>query len=83
VVRALRRLGAGDDALAFYVEHAEADPRHGRDWVDNVVTPLDAEPGWGERIIRGARWRSLVNARFFDALSARFLPDGRALQRAS
>src|SRR5687768_3448278 len=32
VVKALERLGCGWDALDFYAEHAEADPRHGKDW---------------------------------------------------
>src|SRR4051794_36743254 len=36
VVRGLERVGCGWDALDFYAEHAEADPRHGKDWVDNV-----------------------------------------------
>jgi hypothetical protein len=66
VVRGLKRLGAGTDALAFYEEHAVADPRHGKDWLDHVVGPIASEfPGWGARIVQGARWRSTVNARFF------------------
>ena len=70
VVAALERVGAGDDALDFYREHAEADPRHGKDWVDNVVATLGDDPRWAEGMVRGARWRSLVNARFFDRLAA-------------
>ncbi len=66
VVQGLKRLGAGSDALAFYEEHAVADPRHGKDWLDHVVGPIASDfPGWGARIVQGARWRSTVNARFF------------------
>ena len=46
--------------------HAEVDPRHGKAWLDNVVVPLvDTAPEWGPRILRGAQWRSRVNAAFF------------------
>jgi hypothetical protein len=45
VVTALRRIGASDDALHFYLEHATVDPRHGKDWVDKAVVPLGADPG--------------------------------------
>jgi hypothetical protein len=78
VVRGLERLGCGWDALDFYAEHAEADPRHGKDWVDKVVGSLQDHGDWGARIVRGARWRSAVNARFFAAMHRRFVrEDGR------
>ncbi len=80
VVAALERIGAGDDALDFYVEHAMVDPRHGKDWVDHAVVPLETDPRWSSGIVRGARWRSIVNAGFFDAMSDWFLLDE---QRAS
>jgi hypothetical protein len=68
VVKGLQRLGCSDDALAFYEEHAVADPRHGKDWLDHVVGPLaERFPDWAPRIVRGAQWRSFVNARFFAA----------------
>jgi hypothetical protein len=73
VVRALERVGAGWDAIDFYAEHAEADPRHGKDWVDKVVGSLQDRGEWGDRIVRGARWRSAVNARFFAAMHRRFV----------
>jgi hypothetical protein len=73
VVRALERLGCGWDALDFYAEHAEADPRHGKDWVDKVVGSLQDAGDWGPRIVRGARWRSAVNRRFFTAMHDRFV----------
>ncbi|HEX4906591.1 MAG TPA: iron-containing redox enzyme family protein [Acidimicrobiales bacterium] len=73
VVRALERLGCGWDALDFYAEHAEADPRHGKDWVDKVVGSLQDTGDWGPRIVRGACWRSAVNRRFFTAMHDRFV----------
>ena len=73
VVTALRRLGAPDDALPFYEEHAHADPVHGRDWLDRAVAPLaDRFPEWGARITAGATWRAAVNRRLFAALHERF-----------
>ncbi len=70
VVQALTRLDAPADALPFYEEHATTDPRHGKEWLDGVVTPLvDDHPSWGPRIVRGAAWRAEVNRRLFaDAL---------------
>ena len=77
VVAALERIGAGEDALDFYVEHATVDPRHGKDWVDNAVAPFEADPRWAPGIVRGARWRSIVNAGFFGAMADRFLEQQR------
>jgi hypothetical protein len=66
-LQALERCGAPDDALPFYAVHADVDPRHGKDWLDNAITPTVAEhPEWGARIVRGAHWRSAVNAAFLD-----------------
>lgn len=64
VVAALRRLGAPAGALPFYEEHAVADPRHGRAWLDRVVAPLASDPAWAEGIVRGARWRAAANRQF-------------------
>lgn len=72
VVRGLERLGAPQGALPFYVEHATVDPRHGKDWVDNAIEPLAADPTWAAGMVRGARWRSLVNDAFFDEMARRF-----------
>jgi hypothetical protein len=74
VVQALRRVDAPADALPFYEEHAVADPRHGKDWVDHVVATLGDDPTWAAGMLRGARWRSLVNERFFAAMADRFAP---------
>jgi hypothetical protein len=71
VVTALRRIGAPPEALPFYEEHARVDPGHGRAWLDQVVGPLvDDHPDLGWRIVRGARWRSTVNAGFLVAVSS-------------
>ena len=84
VVRALERVGAPEGAVPFYVEHATVDPRHGKDWLDNAIAPYAAEhPELAARVVRGARWRSLVNARFFHAMAARFCPRPVATPRAS
>ncbi len=67
VLKALQRLDAPAGAVPFYAEHAEADPRHGKDWLDHAVTELAADPRWARGMVRGARWRALVSRRFFDA----------------
>ena len=67
VLQAFERLGAPAGARPFYEVHAEVDPRHGRDWMDNAIVPVLSEhPEWGPRIVRGAWWRSLLNRRFFE-----------------
>jgi hypothetical protein len=69
VLQAFDRLGAPADAYPFYAEHAEVDPRHGRDWVDKAIVPTVTEdPSWGPRIVKGAWWRSTVNLGFFEAV---------------
>jgi hypothetical protein len=69
VLQAFDRLGAPADAYPFYVEHAEVDPVHGKDWMDKAVVPLVADrPAWGPRIVKGAWWRSTINLSFFEAL---------------
>jgi hypothetical protein len=81
VVAALERLDVARGAFPFYEEHAVADPRHGKEWVDHAIAPLVArQPTWGARILRGARWRSAVNGHFFSAMAERF---GCALERAA
>lgn len=75
VLQAFDRLGAPRDAYPFYVVHAEVDPMHGRTWLDNAIVPTVAEhPEWGSRIVRGASWRSAVNAAFFDAVRSHLRP---------
>ena len=75
VLKALDRLGAPAGAYPFYVEHAEVDPRHGKDWVEKAIAPTVADhPDWGPRIIKGAWWRSTVNLAFFERLRQDLLP---------
>jgi len=69
VLRALERLDAPAEVVPFYAEHAEADPRHGKDWLDGAIAELAEQPRWAEGIVRGARWRAAAGTRFLqDAL---------------
>jgi hypothetical protein len=69
VLQAFRRLGVPSEAETFYAVHADVDPRHGKDWLENVVAPLATDtPEWGPRMVRGAAWRWIVNAELFDEL---------------
>jgi pyrroloquinoline quinone (PQQ) biosynthesis protein C len=69
VVQAFDRVGMPQAAYPFYEVHAEVDPRHGKDWLDNVIEPLSREqPEWRERMVRGAWWRAVTNAGLFDLL---------------
>jgi hypothetical protein len=69
VLQAFDRLGAPEGAYPFYVEHAEVDPIHGKDWMDKAIEPLAGErPEWGPRMVKGAWWRSTINLAFFSAL---------------
>jgi len=79
VLQAFDRLGAPAEAYPFYVEHAEVDPVHGKDWMDKAIVPtVAAQPAWGPRIVKGAWWRSTLNLTFFAALH-----DELAEQRAA
>ena len=74
VLQAFDRCGAPEAAYPFYEVHAEVDPRHGKDWLDNAIEPTVRDyPDWGERIVRGALWRSAVNAAFLDDVTATLL----------
>lgn len=67
VLQAFDRCDAPKPAYPFYEVHAEVDPRHGKDWLDNAIEPTVRDhPDWGGRIVRGALWRSTVNAAFLD-----------------
>jgi hypothetical protein len=67
VLKAFERCGAPAAAYPFYEVHAEVDPRHGKDWLDKAIVPTVRQwPHWGARIVRGALWRSAVNAAFLD-----------------
>ena len=69
VVKGFDRVGIPRAAYPFYEVHAEVDPRHGKDWLDKVITPLVTEqPQWRARMVRGAWWRVTTNASLFDLL---------------
>jgi hypothetical protein len=69
VLEAFHRLGLPDEAGAFYAVHADVDPRHGKDWLEQVIAPLASEsPDWADRMVRGAAWRWAVNAELFETL---------------
>jgi pyrroloquinoline quinone (PQQ) biosynthesis protein C len=78
VIKALERLDAPADAFPFYEEHAVADPRHGKDWLDHVIGSLGTDPSWAAGMVRGARWRSIINERFFSAMRDRFVRTAQA-----
>jgi hypothetical protein len=84
VVQGLMRIGAPEEAVPFYQVHAEVDPRHGKGWLDNAIEPVLGEyPGIGERVVRGAMWRSRTNAELFSgaavaALMATSMEDASA-----
>jgi hypothetical protein len=79
VLQAFDRLGAPEGAYPFYLEHAEVDPVHGKDWMDKAIEPLAGErPEWGPRMVRGAFWRSTTNLAFFAALQESLLGESAA-----
>ncbi len=79
VLQAFDRLGAPQDAYPFYVEHAEVDPIHGKDWMEKAIVPLVAErPEWGPRMVKGAWWRSTTNLGFFEEVRRSLVEDGLA-----
>lgn len=79
VLQAFDRLGAPQGAYPFYVEHAEVDPVHGKDWMDKAIEPLAADrPDWGPRMVKGAWWRSTINLAFFASLQQSLLAESAA-----
>ncbi len=84
VLQAFDRLGAPAAAYPFYLEHAEVDPRHGKDWLEKAVGPTVAKyPGWGPRIVKGAWWRSTINLAFFQGLHRQLIaPQDQTLSAA-
>jgi hypothetical protein len=65
VLQGLERVGAPAAAMPFYEVHADVDPRHGKDWLENAIAPTVAEhPSWAPRILRGALWRESTNNAF-------------------
>jgi hypothetical protein len=79
VLAAFDRLDAPADAYPFYAEHADVDPVHGKDWLENAIVPVvDIHPEWAPRILRGAFWRSHVNAAFFAVIRGAVTTAGTA-----
>lgn len=76
VLQAMERIGAPESAHRFYAVHADVDPRHGNDWMNEVVEPFCAKtPDLADRVVRGAWWRWQTNAAFFDQASEELMPD--------
>jgi hypothetical protein len=72
VLKAFDRCDAPADAYPFYEVHADVDPRHGKDWLDNVIAPITSEhPDWAPRVVKGSVWR--------DATTDAFLADAELL----
>ena len=79
VLQGFDRLGVAEDAYPFYVEHAEVDPVHGKDWMDKAIEPLAGErPEWGARMVKGAWWRATLNLQFFAAAMDDLVEQDRA-----
>ena len=84
VLKAFERCGAPASAYPFYEVHAEVDPRHGKDWLDKAIVPTVQQwPHWGQRIVRGALWRSTVNAAFLDEVTGSLVGDETAEHRSA
>lgn len=78
VLQAMDRLGAPERAQRFYAVHADVDPRHGNDWMNEVIEPFcTGAPEMRDRVVRGAWWRWRTNAAFFDEVSRELLPASR------
>jgi Iron-containing redox enzyme len=69
LVRAMRRLGLPDAAVAFYAEHVEADAVHEQLVRRGVIAPLlAAEPALAADVVFGIRASGLLAGRFGEHL---------------
>jgi hypothetical protein len=69
LVRAMRRLGCGPDAIAFYAEHIEADAAHEQLVRHGVIAPLlAAEPELAADVVFGIQASTLLADRLSDLL---------------
>jgi hypothetical protein len=67
LVRAMRRLGCPEQAIAFYDEHVEADAVHEQVVRHGVIAPLlAAEPGLADDVVFGIRGSAFLGDRFAD-----------------
>jgi pyrroloquinoline quinone (PQQ) biosynthesis protein C len=83
VLQAFDRCGAPAAAYPFYEVHAEVDPRHGKDWLDKAIVPtIEERPEIGDRIVRGALWRSAVNGAFLADVTNTLISGDGDLQAA-
>ena len=74
VLQALDRCNAPLDAYPFYEVHADVDPSHGKDWLDNAIAPIMAEqPDWAPRIVAGALWREYTTNAFLSEAEEMFM----------
>jgi hypothetical protein len=69
LVRAMRRLGCPEQAIAFYDEHIEADAVHEQIIRHGVIAPLlAAEPHLADDVVFGIRGSGFLGDRFGDQL---------------
>ena len=69
LVRAMRRLGCPEQAIAFYDEHIEADAVHEQIIRHGVIRPLlAAEPHLADDVVFGIRGSGFLGERFGDQL---------------
>jgi hypothetical protein len=69
LVRAMRRLGCPEQAIAFYDEHIEADAVHEQIIRHGVIAPLlAAEPHLADDVVFGIRGSGFLGERFGDQL---------------
>jgi heme oxygenase-like protein len=69
LVRAMRRLGCPEEAVAFYDEHVEADAVHEQVVRRGVIAPLlAAEPHLAADVVFGVRGSAFLGDRFGDLL---------------
>jgi Iron-containing redox enzyme len=81
LVRAMRRLGCPQAAIAFYDEHVEADAVHEQVVRHGVITPmLAAEPMLASDVVFGVRGSSLLADRFGRALLDAWAGGGSVLR---
>jgi hypothetical protein len=74
VIAGLQRLGfdAKND-FQYYSTHIEGDEEHGRDWLDNVITPIvKVQPEAARELALGAAWRMEYMRRFNSCLAQKF-----------
>ncbi|MDT7706873.1 MAG: hypothetical protein QOG20_2480 [Pseudonocardiales bacterium] len=81
LVRAFRRLGLPDAAVAFYAEHVEADAVHEQVVRRGLIAPLLAdEPDLARDIVFGVRASGLLADRFGDRLLASWMRGASSLR---